>query len=103
MSYRFDRKKKKAEWPAFVDLEKWKITKPQIYIINERCKECEWCMQFCPEEILEKSDVINKKGYHPPKLKDGASFDDCAECHFCELICPEFAIYVKVPEEEKVT
>jgi len=101
MNHSFDRKKKKAEWPAFVDLEKWKVTKPQIYVIKERCKECEWCIKFCPEEILEKSDEINKKGYHPPQLKKGATFDECAECHFCELICPEFAIYVKIPEKEE--
>ncbi|MHA1223143.1 MAG: 4Fe-4S dicluster domain-containing protein [Candidatus Heimdallarchaeaceae archaeon] len=101
MSEKFERRRKKPEWPAFVDLEKWKHAKPQIFIIKERCKECEWCITFCPEQILEKSHEINRKGYHPPKLKEGSTFDDCAECHFCELICPEFAIFVKVPEKEE--
>ena len=100
MNTSFDRKKKKAEWPAFVDLEKWKHHKPQIYVIKSRCKECGFCINYCPEQILEVSDEINQKGYHPPRLKKGATFDECAECHFCELICPEFAIFVKVPEKE---
>ena len=94
----FDRKNKKAEWPAFVDLDKWKHQKPQIYVIKARCKECSFCISYCPEQILEVSDEINQKGYHPPQLKKGATFDECAECHFCELICPEFAIFVKKPE-----
>ena len=101
MNYSFDRKKKKAEWPAFVDIEEWKIVTPQIHIISSRCKECRWCIEFCPEEILEISDEINEKGYHPPRLIEGKTFENCVECHFCELICPEFAIFVKIPTKEE--
>lgn len=92
------KRRKKPDWPAFVDLSKFKNPTPEVHIIKERCKECEWCIIHCPEEILEKSDEINEKGYHPPKIKEGKTFDDCAECHFCELICPEFCIFVVVPE-----
>ena len=101
MKSTMDRRRKKPEWPAFIDISKYKITAPQVFIIKERCKECEWCIIYCPEEILEKSEEINEKGYHPPKLIDGKTFDDCAECHFCELICPEFSIFVIVPEKEE--
>lgn len=94
------RRRKKPEWPAFINVDDYKIPAPQVFIIKERCKECEWCIIYCPEQILEKSSEINEKGYHPPKLIDGKTFDDCTECHFCELICPEFAIYVVKPEEE---
>ncbi len=96
-----ERMKKKQKWPAFIDLEKYKLPHPQIYLIKERCKECDFCIIHCPREILEKSDEINDKGYHPPRLKKNKTFDDCAECRFCELICPEFAIYVIEPEEKK--
>jgi len=99
MNTSFDRKKKKAEWPAFVDIDKWKHAKPQIYVIKSRCKECSFCINYCPEQILEVSEEINQKGYHPPQLKKDSTFDECAECHFCELICPEFAIFVKLPED----
>ncbi len=99
MGQSLERRRKKPEWPAFVDLEKLKGPNSQVYIIKDRCKECEWCIIYCPEEILETGEEINAKGYRPPVLKEGKTFDDCAECHFCELICPEFAIYVKVIEE----
>ena len=99
MGQSLERRRKKQEWPAFVDLEKYKGPSSQVYIIKDRCKECEWCIIYCPEQILEVGKEINIKGYHPPVLKEGKTFDDCAECHFCELICPEFAIYVKVLEE----
>ena len=100
MKSSLDRRRKKPEWPAFIDISKYKSKAPQVFIIKERCKECEWCIIHCPEEILEKSEEINEKGYHPPKLIDGKTFDDCAECHFCELICPEFSIFVIVPKEK---
>ena len=91
--------RKKPEWPAFVDIIKFKTPTPAVHIIKERCKECEWCITYCPEEILEKSTELNEKGYHPPKLKESKNFNDCKECHFCELICPEFAIFVDIPNK----
>ncbi|MHA1303574.1 MAG: 4Fe-4S dicluster domain-containing protein [Candidatus Heimdallarchaeaceae archaeon] len=96
-TFEYNKKKKKAEWPAFVDINEWKHAEPEIYVIKERCKGCGFCIEFCPEQILEYSTEINQKGYHPPKLKEGKDFSNCAECHFCELICPDFAIFVHVP------
>ncbi len=101
MNISLERRRKKPEWPAFIDISEYKIKAHHCHIIKERCKECEWCIIYCPEQILEKSDEINAKGYHPPRLIKGKTFDDCAECHFCELICPEFAIFVEVLEEEE--
>ncbi|MBA7520040.1 hypothetical protein ES705_12128 [subsurface metagenome] len=101
MKSSLERRRKKPEWPAFTNIDEYKTTSSQVYIIKERCKECEWCIIYCPEQILEKSDEINAKGYHHPKLIDGKSFEDCAECHFCELICPEFAIYVVKQDDER--
>ncbi len=46
-----------------------------------------------------KSEDINEKGYHPPKLKLDKSFTNCSSCGFCELICPEFAIFLEMPDE----
>ena len=36
------------------------------------------------------SPSFNRRGYHPPSVKDEAK---CVNCHFCEVLCPEFAIY----------
>jgi 2-oxoglutarate ferredoxin oxidoreductase subunit delta len=72
----------------------------RLAIIKDRCKGCEFCVTFCPTEILELSPEINSKGYHPPKLKDGKTMDDCAKCRFCELLCPEFAIFLEELTDE---
>jgi len=76
---------------------KWEKPHGEIYIIKDRCKGCNMCIDFCPTEALEESEEFNAKGYHLPKLKDD---DLCVGCGFCELICPEFAIYC-VKEEKK--
>jgi 2-oxoglutarate ferredoxin oxidoreductase subunit delta len=77
-----------------------KISQGQIYIIPERCKGCEFCWTFCPRDVLERSDEINSKGYHPPKVKEGMG-GACVDCGTCSLICPEFAIYTVNINEDK--
>jgi 2-oxoglutarate ferredoxin oxidoreductase subunit delta len=62
-------------------------------VVDGRCKECKFCVQFCPEEVLEISDQYNAKGYRPARVKAGKA-DDCIACRFCEDVCPDFAIFV---------
>ena len=62
-----------------------------IIIIAERCKECGFCIKFCPQHILRKSAEINSKGYHPVYVSDIAK---CTKCDICGMICPDFAISV---------
>lgn len=64
---------------------------PGVYVIQSRCKECGFCIEFCPKNVLERSKGFNEKGYHYP---DVARIDDCNECQTCENICPDFAIFV---------
>jgi 2-oxoglutarate ferredoxin oxidoreductase subunit delta len=63
-----------------------------LHIIEDRCKGCAYCVDFCPRNVLSRSDRFNMKGYHPPDI---ASPDSCVACGFCELVCPEFAIAVE--------
>jgi len=81
-----------------------KVPRGQVYIIPERCKECGFCWTFCPKDVLEKSEEINFKGYHYPKVKED-KVDECVDCKTCMLVCPEFAIFteeVAEPEGEEV-
>ncbi len=69
-----------------------------IHIIIDRCKGCGFCVEYCPNDVLELSDEFNIKGYHPPFVKNE---DDCIYCQLCETICPEFSIFVTIKEKEE--
>jgi len=83
-------------WRKPLDTDTIEVPKGKVYILENRCKGCKFCVEFCPRKCLEVSTKFNEKGYHPPVLKNEA---DCIACGFCELICPDFAIYL----EEKGT
>ena len=68
-----------------------------IEIVLDWCKGCEICIKRCPVDAFEVSDILNKRGIYPPKLKDD---NECNYCRLCELLCPDFAITV-IPDEEK--
>lgn len=77
------------------------ISKPQgqVYIIVERCKGCELCIEFCPQEVLQASTDLNAKGYHYPEIAPGKE-TACVHCDFCTLVCPEFAIFTRDASED---
>ena len=84
-----------------LNMHKTKKPKGRIYVLPERCKECEYCWEYCPEEVLEASAELNSKGYHYPVIKEGKE-DACVNCCMCTEICPDFAIFTEeVKEEEK--
>lgn len=75
-----------------LDIENAIIPRGQVYIIPERCKGCEICVQFCPQNVLCISDERNQKGYLIPMVIHGKE-TECVNCEFCTLVCPEFAIF----------
>ncbi len=75
-----------------LDIQEATVPRGQVYIIPERCKGCEICIDFCPKEVLEVSQDRNAKGYHYPQVVPGKE-DSCVHCEFCTMICPEFAIF----------
>ncbi len=75
-----------------VNLSRFQVPKGQVYIIPERCKECNYCWTFCPNEVLELSEEANSFGYRHPRVKRGKE-GDCVNCGMCMWVCPEFAIY----------
>ena len=68
-----------------------KVENKEVIIIPERCKGCDFCVEFCPQHVLCKSTEINSKGYHLVYLSDSSK---CTKCDICGMICPDFAISV---------
>lgn len=75
-----------------MDLSSAQVPVGRVHVIAERCKQCNFCINYCPTKVLEYSDQINAKGYHFPIVADGKEMD-CVHCRFCDLICPELAIF----------
>ena len=77
-----------------IDLSSVKVAEGTVHVIQERCKECDLCIVFCPQDVLVKSGEANAKGYHYPAIVEGKE-GACVHCEFCMMICPEFAIFTQ--------
>ncbi|MBK5102588.1 MAG: 4Fe-4S binding protein, partial [Desulfobacteraceae bacterium] len=53
-------------WRVPLDLEEIEISHGVVHIIEDRCKGCGYCIEFCPRAVIEFSAHFNQKGYHPP-------------------------------------
>ncbi|MCJ7684370.1 MAG: 4Fe-4S binding protein, partial [Desulfobacteraceae bacterium] len=51
-------------WRVPFDSEEIQITTGIVYIIEDRCKGCGYCIEYCPRDVLEFSSKFNTKGYH---------------------------------------
>ena len=41
-----------------------------VKIDFDRCKECHYCVKFCPKKIIAAGDKINKQGYYTPVIEN---------------------------------
>lgn len=83
-----------------VNLHKMKRPVGKIFVNPDLCKDCRFCIEFCPNNVLEESKDVNFKGYHYPVVKPGKE-TECVACRMCERVCPDFAI--TVVSEEYIT
>ena len=79
-------------WRQPLDRDRIQVPHGIVHIIEERCKGCGFCVEFCPKRVLAMSKHTNSKGYHPTELEDDAH---CLNCGLCALLCPDFAIFVE--------
>ena len=79
-------------WRQPLDRDSIQVPHGIIHIIEERCKGCGFCVEFCPQDVLIMSKRTNARGYHPPELIEDYH---CINCGLCTLLCPDFAIYVE--------
>ncbi|MBI4589328.1 MAG: 4Fe-4S dicluster domain-containing protein [Candidatus Rokubacteria bacterium] len=87
---------------ARVPLDRASVIVPagRVYVIPQRCKECRFCIDFCPKDVLVTSTETNAKGYRYPVVAPGKE-EACVHCEFCSLVCPEYAIFtVEGPRAE---
>lgn len=82
-----------------IDLSSAQVPKGRVFTIPSRCKQCNFCIEFCPTDVLLYSEEINAKGYHYPVVVEGKE-NACVHCRFCDLICPELAIYTEEVDAE---
>ncbi len=75
-----------------MDLGLARVPRGRVHVIPERCKQCDFCITYCPTDVLAYTDQINAKGYHFPMVAEGKE-SACIRCRFCDLICPELAIF----------
>ena len=69
-----------------------------VNIEKEICKGCSYCIQVCPEKVLQLSEFLNRMGYNfsmPTKIQK------CTGCRFCAIICPEVAIEIEVVDHDR--
>ena len=78
-------------WRQPLDLDRIQVPHGIVHVLEERCKGCGFCVEFCPQKVLVMSTQTNSKGYHPPVITDDSH---CVNCGLCTLLCPDFAIFV---------
>ena len=56
-------------WRVPLDAHQIEISRGVVHILDDRCKGCGYCIEFCPKKILEFSTRFNQKGTIPLMLK----------------------------------
>ncbi len=79
-------------WRQPLDRDRVKVPHGIVHVIEERCKGCGFCVEFCPLGMIRMAVRTNSRGYHPPEITDDSR---CVNCGLCALLCPDFAIYVE--------
>ena len=74
--------------------------KIDIYVDDALCKGCDICIELCAENVFNRSENINSRGYYIPIP---VGLNKCTGCMICELLCPELAVIIEKTELIKET
>jgi len=72
------------EKSAKPDAPKKAKTPAKIEIRDDWCKGCEFCVTYCPKDVLQMDGVL-------PVV---VALEECTRCQLCVWVCPDFAIKV---------
>jgi len=78
-----------GECLAQVDREK--LPKGFVEILEEECKGCGLCVVACPQDTLSLTDRINQRGHRYVRQ---TAVERCIGCTMCYTQCPSSAIVV---------
>jgi 2-oxoglutarate ferredoxin oxidoreductase subunit delta len=76
-------------WRKPFDQEEKATKHGRVLIDTDRCKGCDFCVEFCPRGALVMSKELGPKGYYLAEVADDTL---CLNCGLCEILCPEFGI-----------
>ncbi len=83
--------------PRLLNRARFPQPRGEVFVRPERCKGCGYCWTYCPQEVLEPSEDVNRKGYRYPRVRSGKE-GACVDCKMCTWICPELAIFTRPVE-----
>lgn len=66
----------------------------RVIFREERCKGCGHCITVCPKKIIDFTEKLNIKGYHPVGITE-EKMKECIACASCGRICPDLVITVE--------
>lgn len=67
---------------------------PKVTFRQDRCKGCGNCIAVCPKKIINFSEGLNVKGYHPVEITT-EDMEKCIACASCARMCPDCVIVVE--------
>jgi len=64
-----------------------------VEILEEYCKGCGLCVEFCPGGVLAISSRLNSAGINPAEVLPQT---ECSGCRNCITMCPDAAIILSI-------
>ena len=60
----------------------------KVAIDENKCKGCELCVYYCPQETLAMAKGVSMRGYPYAIVVQ----DNCTGCQECARVCPDVCI-----------